>query len=105
METVQATALIHKIWGEKVRISNIKGPLAPMEDKPVLGNVTWSPSIFRFLEFFCENAPRNKLHGSTNFVFFGPTDQKLWGSEVFKRSPGSQKTFYILTFLGYIFLI
>jgi hypothetical protein len=74
--------------------------LVPTGDKPVLGSVTWSPSIFNFFESFCKDVPCNKLHGSTNFVFFGPTDQKLWRFEVFKRSPGSQKTFYILTFLG-----
>ena len=39
IETVHATALIHKIWGEKVRISNIKGPLVPTGDKSVLGNL------------------------------------------------------------------
>jgi hypothetical protein len=34
--------------------------------------------FFRFFETFCEHAPWNKLHGSTNFIIFGPTDQKLW---------------------------
>jgi hypothetical protein len=29
-----------------------KGPLVPMGDKPVLGSVTWSSSIFRFFETF-----------------------------------------------------
>jgi hypothetical protein len=57
-------------------------------NKPVLGSITWSPFIFRFFETFCENAPCNKLHGSTNFIIFGPTDQKLWVFENFRRSPG-----------------
>jgi hypothetical protein len=29
-----------------------------------------------------------KLHVSTNFIIFGPTDQKLWMFEVFRRSMG-----------------
>jgi hypothetical protein len=37
-----------------------------------------------FFETFCEDAPHNKLRGSINFEFFGPTDQKLWVFEVFK---------------------
>jgi hypothetical protein len=40
---------------------------------------------------------------NTNFMILGATDQKLWVFEVFKQSSGSQKTFYILTFLGWIF--
>jgi hypothetical protein len=33
--------------------------------------------------------PRNKLCGnSTNFISFGPTDQKLWKFEIFRRSLG-----------------
>jgi hypothetical protein len=31
------------------------------------------------------------------------TDQKLWVFEVSRQSLGSQKTFYFLTFLGWIF--
>jgi hypothetical protein len=46
-------------------------------DKPVLGSVTWSHFIFRFFETFCVHASWNKLHGSTNFITFGPTNQKL----------------------------
>jgi hypothetical protein len=57
-------------------------------DKPVLGNITLSHFIFRFFETFCEHAPQNKLCGSTNFMIFGPTDQKLWMFESFKRSLG-----------------
>jgi hypothetical protein len=38
-------------------------------------------------------------------MILGPIDQKLWVFEVFKRSLGSQKTFYTLTFLGWIFFI
>jgi hypothetical protein len=39
---------------------------------------------FWIFETFCEDAPRNKLRGSTNFVFFGPIDQNLWVFEVFR---------------------
>jgi hypothetical protein len=38
--------------------------------------------IFRFFEFFCEDASCNKLCMSTNFIIFGPMDQKLWMFEV-----------------------
>jgi hypothetical protein len=31
---------------------------------------------------FCEDASRHKLCVSTNFIIFGPTDQKLWVFEV-----------------------
>jgi hypothetical protein len=71
--------------------------------KPILGSVTWSHTIFRFFETFCEDASHHKLRVSTNFIIFGLTDQKLWIFEVFRRSPGSQKTFYFLTFLGWRF--
>jgi hypothetical protein len=37
-----------------------------------------------FLKTLCEHAPYNKLSGSTNFIFFGPTNQKLWVSENFR---------------------
>jgi hypothetical protein len=70
--------------------------------KPILGSVTWSHTIFIFFETFCEDVSRHKLHVSPNFIIFGPTDQKLWIFEVFRRSPGSQKTFYFLTFLAWI---
>jgi hypothetical protein len=40
--------------------------------------------FFKKIETFCEGAPRNKLRGSINFVFFGLTDQKLWVFEVFR---------------------
>jgi hypothetical protein len=59
-----------------------------MVDKPVLGSVTWPHFIFRFLKTFYECASRNKIRVSTNFVIFGPTDQKLWVFEVFRRSLG-----------------
>jgi hypothetical protein len=42
----------------------------------------------RFLETFCEHTPCNKLCGSTNFIIFGPTYQKLWVFENFMRSLG-----------------
>jgi hypothetical protein len=40
---------------------------------------------------------------NTNFMILGAMDQKLWMFEVFRRSSGNQKTFYFLTFLGWIF--
>jgi hypothetical protein len=36
----------------------------------------------------------NKLHRSTNFIFFGPTDQKLWVFENLKRSMGMSSMCY-----------
>jgi hypothetical protein len=32
--------------------------------------------------------PWNKLSESTNFIIFGPMDQKLWENENFKRNLG-----------------
>jgi hypothetical protein len=54
--------------------------------KPVLVSVTWPHFIFRFFEAFCEHTSRNKPYGSTNFIFFGPMDQKLWMFENFRKS-------------------
>jgi hypothetical protein len=51
-----------------------------------LGSVTRSQVFSRFFETFCERAPLNKLHWSTNFIIFGPTDQKLWMFENFRRN-------------------
>jgi hypothetical protein len=65
-----------------------KGPFVHMADKLVLGNITWSHFIFGSFETFCEYAPRNKLHGSTNFISFRPIDKKLWVYENFRRSLG-----------------
>jgi hypothetical protein len=45
---------------------------------------------FWIFETFCEDAPHNKLRGKKKFVFFRPTDQKLWVFEVFRQSSGSQ---------------
>jgi hypothetical protein len=59
---------------------------------------------FGFFETFCNSAPRHKVRGSTNFVFFGPTDQKLWVFEVFRPSSGNQFFYLFITFLGWIFL-
>jgi hypothetical protein len=56
--------------------------------KPVLDSVTWSHTIFRFFETFCEDASCCKLRISTNFIIFEPTDQKLWMFKVFRRSMG-----------------
>jgi hypothetical protein len=58
-----------------------------MVDKPVLGK----PDLILFsdfLNFFCKHAPRNKISKSTNFIFFGPTDKKLWMFENLRRSLG-----------------
>jgi hypothetical protein len=33
-----------------------------------------------------QHAPWNKLRGSTNFITFGPMDQKFWRNENLKRS-------------------
>jgi hypothetical protein len=49
------------------------------------------------------NVSQNKLRVSTNFMILGAMDQKLWVFEVSRRSLGSQKTFYFLTFLSWIF--
>jgi hypothetical protein len=43
---------------------------------------------FRFFETFWKHASCNKLCGSANFIIFGPTDQKLWVFEIFRRSLG-----------------
>jgi hypothetical protein len=80
-----------------------KWPIVPTGDKPVLGSITWSHTIFRFFEDFCPNASWNRLHVSTNFMILGAMDQKLWMFEVFGWSSGNQKTLYFLTFLGWIF--
>jgi hypothetical protein len=71
-----------------VPILTPKGPNIHTTDKPILGIVTWSQFLFLFFETFCEDALHNKLHGSTNFIFFRPTNQKLWMFEVFWRSLG-----------------
>jgi hypothetical protein len=44
-----------------------------------------------FLKLFCGDAPCNKLRllrRLINFIIFGPTDQKLWVFEIFRRSLG-----------------
>ena len=42
----------------------------------------WAASLdlifLKKFETFCELAPWNKLWGNTNFIIYGPTDQKLW---------------------------
>jgi hypothetical protein len=72
-------------------------------------NRVWAGSLdltllLDFWNFF-PTVSQNKLCVSPNFIILGATDQKLWMFENFRRSPGSPKTFYILTFLGWIFLI
>jgi hypothetical protein len=59
-----------------------------MRDKPVLGSVAWSHTIFRIFRICFPNASCSKLRVSTNFMILGATDQKLWVSEVFRRSLG-----------------
>jgi hypothetical protein len=53
-------------------------------------NRLWGASLdlILFFETFCEHAPLNKLRRSTNFIIFGPTNQKLWVFENFRRSLG-----------------
>jgi hypothetical protein len=56
-------------------------------------NLFWAGSLdlkffILYFETFCEDAPRNKLCRSINFVLFGPIDQKLRVFEVFRRSLG-----------------
>jgi hypothetical protein len=60
-----------------------KGPLVPTGDKPVLGCVVSSHTIFRFFETLCEDASWNKLRVSANFMILGATVQKLWVFEVY----------------------
>jgi hypothetical protein len=65
-----------------------KGLIVHMANKWNIGSVTCSQFLFRFIETICEHAPWNKLCGSTNFIIFRPTDQKLWVFENFRRSLG-----------------
>ena len=82
-----------------------KGQIGPTRAKPVLGSVVWAHTIFRILEFLFPNASQNKLCVSANFMISGATDQKLWVFENFRRSMGSQKTFYFKTFwVGFFFI-
>jgi hypothetical protein len=41
-----------------------------------------------FLKLFVNMRLGDKLCRSTNFITFGPMDQKLWGNEHFRRSLG-----------------
>jgi hypothetical protein len=74
----------------KPRIYNLtpKRPNVRRADKPVLGSVTLSHTIFKISKTFGEDASRSKLRGSTKIIFSGPTDQKLWVFENLKRSMG-----------------
>jgi hypothetical protein len=65
-----------------------KGPLVPMGDKPILGYVVWSHTIFWFFETSYEDASQNKLHVRANFMILGATVQKLWEFEVFRWTLG-----------------
>ena len=65
-----------------------KGPYVPRVTKPILGSVTWPHFIFRCFETSCEDAFHNKLCVSTDFIIFGPIDQKLWVFKVIRRSLG-----------------
>jgi hypothetical protein len=75
-----------------------------MGDKPVLAA---SLDIALYLDFLKKNpiASQKKLRVSTNFIILGAMDQKLLVFENFRRNLESQKTFYSLTFLGWIFFI
>jgi hypothetical protein len=51
-------------------------------------NRFWSVSLdltlfLIFFETFCKDASHHKLRMCTNFIIFGPMDQKLWVFEVF----------------------
>jgi hypothetical protein len=66
-----------------------KGPLSLQGTIGNLGNITRCHFyLFIFFETFCEHAPQNKLDRSTNFITFGPTDQKLLRNENFGKSLG-----------------
>jgi hypothetical protein len=65
-----------------------KGPNVHTADKPVLGSVTWSYTIFRFFETFCEDASRSKLRGSTKIVFFRTYGSKVMGFWKFEEKYG-----------------
>jgi hypothetical protein len=51
--------------------------------EPVLVSVAWPHTIFWFFETFHEDASRNKLRVSANFMILGATVQKLWVFEIF----------------------
>jgi hypothetical protein len=61
-----------------------------------LDSVIWSRFSFRFFASFCEHTSWNKLCKSTNFIIFGPTDQKLWKTknlgEVWSRANHQELT-------------
>jgi hypothetical protein len=65
-----------------------KGLNVRTADKPVLVSVTWAHTIFIFFETFRADATYSKLRVKKKFIFFGPTDQKLWVFEVSRRSLG-----------------
>jgi hypothetical protein len=67
----------------KVKMLTPKGPYVPSVTKPVLVSVAWPHTIFGNFETFCEDASRNKLWMSANFMILGATVQKLWVFEVF----------------------
>jgi hypothetical protein len=43
----------------------------------IFGQAVVNAKKIGFFETLCEDAPRNKLRGSTNLEFFELTDQKL----------------------------
>jgi hypothetical protein len=77
-------------WREDLPVSQLfpKGLNVHGVTKSVLGSIIWPHFIFWFFDTFCEHVSRNKLHISTNFIIFGPMDQKLWMFETFRRSLG-----------------
>jgi hypothetical protein len=60
-----------------------KGPNVSTVDKPVLVNVTWAHTIFRFLDFFCEDASCSKLCGEKSRIFwtYGSKVMDVWSFE------------------------
>ena len=50
-------------------------------------------ALLYLFETFYEDAPRNKLYGNINFVFFGPLDQNLWVFEVLGEVWAAKKLF------------
>jgi hypothetical protein len=54
-----------------------------MVDKPVLVSVTWTHTIFRFFEYFYEDAVNSKLRRKKNHIFwtYGLKVMDVWSFE------------------------
>jgi hypothetical protein len=63
-----------------------KGLNVPRVTKPDLVSVASPHNIFRFFETFCEDASRNKLRMSANFMILGAMVAKVMGSTIEKNS-------------------